>query len=79
MKVTTIKEAHDIGSLKLDELFGSLHIFQISISDGEDKKVEGVTFHLINIKDENNFPNRRRDTNKVTNKTDKSYIQVLGM
>ena len=39
MKVSAMEEAHDIESLKLDELFGSLHIFEISKSDKEDKKM----------------------------------------
>ncbi|KAA0038052.1 gag-pol polyprotein [Cucumis melo var. makuwa] len=38
MKVIAIKEAHDITTLKLDELFGSLLTFEMTISDRENKK-----------------------------------------
>ncbi|KAA0059924.1 Peptidase aspartic, catalytic [Cucumis melo var. makuwa] len=44
MKVTTIEEAHDITTLKLDELFGSLLTFEMAISDRENNKGKGVTF-----------------------------------
>ena len=38
MNAIAIEEAHYIGSLKLDELFDSLHTFEISISNRKDKK-----------------------------------------
>ena len=44
MKVTTIEEAHDITKLKLDELFGSLLIFEMAISHTENKNGKGVAF-----------------------------------
>ncbi|KAA0061232.1 gag-pol polyprotein [Cucumis melo var. makuwa] len=47
MKVTTIKEAHDITKLKLDELFGSLLTFEMAISHRENKKGMGVAFISI--------------------------------
>ena len=42
MKVTAIEEAHDITKLKLDELFGSLLTFEMTISNRENKKGTGV-------------------------------------
>ncbi|TYK19673.1 Receptor-like protein 12 [Cucumis melo var. makuwa] len=33
MKVTTIEEANDITTMKLDELFGLLHMFKLSFED----------------------------------------------
>jgi len=47
MKVIAIKEAHDITTLKLDELFGSLLTFEMAISDRENKKGKGIAFESI--------------------------------
>ncbi|KAA0050329.1 gag-proteinase polyprotein [Cucumis melo var. makuwa] len=47
MKVTAIEEAHDITTLKLDELFWSLLTFEMAISDRENKKGKGVAFKSI--------------------------------
>ncbi|KAA0052224.1 gag-pol polyprotein [Cucumis melo var. makuwa] len=47
MKVTTIEEAHDITTLKLDELFGSLITFEMAISNREDKKGKCITFKSV--------------------------------
>ncbi|KAA0042158.1 gag-pol polyprotein [Cucumis melo var. makuwa] len=47
MKVTSIEEAHDITTLKLDELFGSLLTFEMAISDRENKKGKGIAFKSI--------------------------------
>ncbi|TYK08776.1 gag-pol polyprotein [Cucumis melo var. makuwa] len=47
MKVTAIKEAYNITTLKLDELFGSLLTFEIAISDKENKKGKGIAFKSI--------------------------------
>ncbi|KAA0066414.1 gag-pol polyprotein [Cucumis melo var. makuwa] len=47
MKVTAIEEAHDITKLKLDELFGSLLTFEMTISHRENKKDKGVAFKSI--------------------------------
>ncbi|TYK18161.1 gag-pol polyprotein [Cucumis melo var. makuwa] len=44
MKVTAIEEAHDITTLKLDEVFGSLLTFETTISNRENKKGKGITF-----------------------------------
>ncbi|KAA0056213.1 putative mitochondrial protein [Cucumis melo var. makuwa] len=40
MKVTAIEEAHDITTLKLDELFGSLLTFEMAIADRESMNVQ---------------------------------------
>lgn len=47
IKVIAIEEAHDIESLNLDKLFSSLHIFEILISNREDKKGKGIAFQSI--------------------------------
>ncbi|KAA0032992.1 gag-pol polyprotein [Cucumis melo var. makuwa] len=47
MKITAIEEAHDITKLKLDELFGSLLTFEMTISHKENKKGKGVAFKSI--------------------------------
>ncbi|KAA0060581.1 uncharacterized protein E6C27_scaffold22G004530 [Cucumis melo var. makuwa] len=47
MKVTAIEEAHDITTLKLDELFGYLLTFETTISDRENKKGKGIAFKSI--------------------------------
>ncbi|TYK14780.1 gag-proteinase polyprotein [Cucumis melo var. makuwa] len=47
MKVTAIKEAHDITTLKLDELFGSLFTLEMTISNRENKKGKMITFKSI--------------------------------
>ncbi|KAA0064119.1 gag-pol polyprotein [Cucumis melo var. makuwa] len=44
MKVTAIKEAQDITTLKLDKLFGSLLTFEMTISNRESKNGKGVVF-----------------------------------
>ncbi|TYK28190.1 putative gag-pol polyprotein [Cucumis melo var. makuwa] len=47
MKVTSIEEARDITTLKLDELFRSLLTFEIAIFDRENKKGKGIVFKSI--------------------------------
>jgi len=44
MKVTTIEEAQDISSLKVDELIGSLQNFEIIVNSKTDKKGTGISF-----------------------------------
>ncbi|KAA0032410.1 gag-proteinase polyprotein [Cucumis melo var. makuwa] len=47
MNVTAIEEAHDITTLELDELFGSLLTLEMAISDKENKKGKGIAFKSI--------------------------------
>jgi len=49
MKVTAIKEAQDISSLKVDELIGSLQNFEITVNNKTDKKGKGIALHLVSI------------------------------
>ncbi|KAA0041583.1 Receptor-like protein 12 [Cucumis melo var. makuwa] len=42
MKVTTIEEANDITTMKLDELFGLLHMFELSFEDQGTQNLEDV-------------------------------------
>ena len=49
MKVTAIEEAHDITTLKLDELFGSLLTFEMATTDRESKKGKGIAFKSTHV------------------------------
>ncbi|KAA0064037.1 gag-proteinase polyprotein [Cucumis melo var. makuwa] len=52
MKVNTIEEAHDITTLKLDELFGSLLTFEMATADRESKKGKGIAFKSTHVCEE---------------------------
>ena len=52
MKVTAIKEAHDITTLDLDELFGSLLRFEMPTADRESKKGKGIAFKSTHVSEE---------------------------
>jgi excinuclease UvrABC nuclease subunit len=51
MKVTTIEEAHDISTMKVDELVGSLQTFEILLNERGDKKNKSIAF-VTNTDDE---------------------------
>lgn len=42
MKDTAIGEAHDISSMKVNDLFGSFLMFEMSLNDKFEKKSKGV-------------------------------------
>ncbi|KAK2421364.1 gag-protease polyprotein [Trifolium repens] len=44
MKVTAIEEAHDISTMKMDELVGSLQTFEIVLDERGDKKNKSIAF-----------------------------------
>ena len=44
MKVTAIEEAQDIGTMKVDELIGSLQTFELTLNDRADKKSKSIAF-----------------------------------
>ncbi|KAA0038159.1 gag-pol polyprotein [Cucumis melo var. makuwa] len=70
MKVIAIEEAHDITTLKLDELFGSILTFEMTISDREDKKEKGIAFKSVYEEESTN--------NKSSNEANKNEsIAVL--
>ena len=52
MKFTTIEEAQDISSLKVDELIGSLQNFEITVNNKTDKKGKGIAFTFSSYSDE---------------------------
>ncbi|KAA0066663.1 gag-pol polyprotein [Cucumis melo var. makuwa] len=52
VKVTVIEEAHDIMTLKLDELFGSLLTFEMATADRESKKGKGIAFRSTHVGEE---------------------------
>ncbi|KAA0067010.1 putative mitochondrial protein [Cucumis melo var. makuwa] len=58
MKVTTMKEANDITTMKLDELFGSLRTFELSLNDNLLKKKSGIAFQ--GISDDNATSNQKQ-------------------
>ncbi|KAK2371769.1 gag-protease polyprotein [Trifolium repens] len=51
MKVTAIEEAHDISTMKMDELVGSLQTFEIVRNDRGDKKNKSIAF-VTNTEDD---------------------------
>jgi hypothetical protein len=51
MKVTTIEEAQDIATLKVEELIGSLLTYEIAINERTDKKTKSMAF-VTNAEDE---------------------------
>ncbi|KAA0045252.1 gag-proteinase polyprotein [Cucumis melo var. makuwa] len=52
LKVIAIEEAHDITTLKLDELFGSLLTFEMATTDRESKKGKGIAFKFTHVSEE---------------------------
>ena len=44
MKVTAIEEAHDIGTLQVDELIGSFKSYEMNVADKSDKKNKSIAF-----------------------------------
>ena len=52
MKVTAIEEAHDITTLKLDELFGSLLTFEMATVDRDSKKGKRIAFKSTHVDEE---------------------------
>ncbi|TYK00141.1 gag-pol polyprotein [Cucumis melo var. makuwa] len=52
MKVNAIEEAHDITTLKLDELFGLLLTFEMATADIENKKDKGIAFKSTHVSEE---------------------------
>ncbi|XP_050935354.1 uncharacterized protein LOC127144011 isoform X1 [Cucumis melo] len=52
MKVNAIEEAHDITTLKLDELFGSLLMFEMATADRESKKDKRIAFKSTHVSEE---------------------------
>lgn len=41
------EEANDIATLKLDKLFGSLHTFEQTFDEKNDKKGKGLAFECV--------------------------------
>ncbi|KAA0025487.1 gag-pol polyprotein [Cucumis melo var. makuwa] len=82
MKVTAIEEAHDITTLKLDELFGSLLTFEMATADRESKKGKGIAFkstHDTNDNEEDNGMNAftvhitKSDSNDESESSEENY------
>jgi len=62
MKVTAIEEAHDISSVKVDELIGSLQNFEIIINNKNDKKGKGIAY-VSNVETDETQGNHEDDEN----------------
>ncbi|KAA0066730.1 Receptor-like protein 12 [Cucumis melo var. makuwa] len=74
-EVTAIEEAHDITTLKLDELFGSLLTFEMATADRESKKGKGIVFkstHVgMNAQTSNQY--RRRNDDGTTKRNNENF------
>ncbi|KAA0032064.1 uncharacterized protein E5676_scaffold299G00350 [Cucumis melo var. makuwa] len=78
MEVTTIEEAHDITTLKLDELFGSLLMFEMAISDKENKKGRRIAFKAIYEEETTiNQSNNKDNTNESIALLTKQFSKVV--
>ncbi|KAK2423029.1 gag-protease polyprotein [Trifolium repens] len=64
MKVTTIEEAQDIASMKVEELAGSLQTFEMNLSDKPEKKGKSIAF-TSNIDLSDDIALLRRQFNKI--------------
>ncbi|KAA0058236.1 gag-proteinase polyprotein [Cucumis melo var. makuwa] len=78
IKVTAIEEAHDITTLKLDELFGSLLTFEMAISDRENKKGKGIAFKSTYEEEAtaNHSDNKANMDEKDVENTTRRYSEV---
>ncbi|KAA0036901.1 gag-pol polyprotein [Cucumis melo var. makuwa] len=47
MKVTAIEKANDITKMKLDELFGSLKTFELTLGNGDSRRKNGMAFSTV--------------------------------
>lgn len=63
MKVTAIEEVNDIATLKLDQLFGALHTFELIVDDKGDNMGKGLAFHSMSDKELNQDKDRNVDEN----------------
>lgn len=63
MKVTVIEEAHNITTMKVDELFGSLRTFKMSFDDKFDKKIQKYCLQSIVENDVTIVKNKESDEN----------------
>ncbi|XP_058761948.1 uncharacterized protein LOC131635346 [Vicia villosa] len=60
MKVTAIEEVHDISTMRVDELVGSLQIFELANRDKFEKKNKSIAF-ISNAEDEKGQANMDTD------------------
>ncbi|KAA0058259.1 gag-proteinase polyprotein [Cucumis melo var. makuwa] len=70
MKVIAIEEAHDITTLKLDELFGSLLTFEMATADRESKKGKGIAFKSTHYRRRNDNGSTRRNNENSDRRSD---------
>jgi hypothetical protein len=58
IKVTTIEEARNLSSIKVDELVGSFQTYEMAINDRSKKKNESILFASNAEKDKKNQSER---------------------
>ncbi|KAK2428549.1 putative mitochondrial protein [Trifolium repens] len=63
MKVTAIEEAHDISTMKMDELVGSLQTFEIVLNERGDKKNQSIAF--ASNTDESNYQSEDEEEDSI--------------
>lgn len=66
MKVTTIEEAHDISSMQVEELIGSLQNFELVVDNRTEKKGKGIAF-AANTTEEEAYGDIADDENFLEN------------
>ncbi|KAA0048232.1 gag-pol polyprotein [Cucumis melo var. makuwa] len=64
-EVTAIEEAHDITTLKLDELFGSLLTFEMATVDRDSKKGKRIAFKSTHVDEEANATRMNAQTSNL--------------
>ena len=73
MKVTAIEEAHDINTMKVGELMGSLQTYELAISEKTEKK---KSIALVSDLREND-PNSNKDLSKAVGILEKQCSQLM--
>ncbi|KAA0062613.1 gag-protease polyprotein, related [Cucumis melo var. makuwa] len=63
MKVTIIEEANDVTTMKLDELFGSLRTFELSLNDNVLKKKSSIEIQGVSEDMAKSNPKQPQDEN----------------
>lgn len=79
MKVTAIEEVNDIATLKLDQLFGPLHTFELIVDDKRDNMGKGLAFHSMSDKELNQDKDRKvaRQFNKRSRETWVNITKII--
>lgn len=76
MKVTTIEEAQDLRSMKVDELIGYLKTFKIAISDRSEKKNKSIAF-VSNTEEDEDQDESLSDAITLIRRNFKKSLRIL--